>query len=73
MQSSVSAQDTATPISPLLMFRYTAMGRVSVFMRVAPATMRVAPNSPMVRAQAMITPERMLRPGQGQVDFQKDP
>jgi len=38
------------------MFRYRDIGRVSVFIRVAPASIRAAPNSPIPFDQVMIPP-----------------
>jgi hypothetical protein len=46
----------AVPISPLDIFRKTAMGKVSVLNLVAPATIKVAPNSPTALAQARTIP-----------------
>jgi len=44
--------------SPLDIFRYRDIGRVSVFIRVAPATMRAAPNSPIPFDQVITPPAR---------------
>ena len=44
--------------SPQDIFRYRDMGRVSVFIRVAPATMRAAPNSPIPFDHVIIPPAR---------------
>jgi len=42
--------------SPVDMFRKSAMGRVSVFIRVAPPSIMTAPNSPIAFDQVMTSP-----------------
>ena len=44
--------------SPVEIFRYRAIGNVSVFILVAPASIRTAPNSPMALDQVMVSPAR---------------
>ena len=52
------AADIAKSRSPQDIFRYRDMGSVSVFIRVAPATMRAAPNSPIPFDHVMIPPAK---------------
>ena len=59
-QAEIIKSHKAAPIaiskSPLEILRYTATGSVSVLKRVAPASIKVAPNSPIALAQAKIAP-----------------
>ena len=44
--------------SPQDMFRYSEIGNVSVFIRVAPASISAAPNSPIALDQVMMEPAK---------------
>lgn len=56
-------------ISPVERFRNTAIGSVSVFILVAPATIRMAPNSPVAFDQVMIVPAAILSLAIGRAIF----
>lgn len=56
MMIKMTAAAIARSRSPQDIFRYSDIGRVSVFIRVAPATIRAAPNSPIPFDHVMIPP-----------------
>ena len=68
---SIVAEAMAKLSSPHDMFRYNEMGSVSVFIRVAPAIIKAAPNSPIPFDHVITEPAKMPFFAIGSVTFQK--
>ena len=66
----IVAADIAKFNSPQDIFKYSAIGNISVFIRVAPATISAAPNSPIALDQVMMEPAKRPPLAIGMVIFQ---